>query len=79
MSTVQELQTWYQAQCNGKWEHTCGVKIETLDNPGWSLTIDLAETNLSGRSFTKIDRSSEIQLGWSARLEIRVLRGTEAP
>jgi hypothetical protein len=39
------LQRWYQAQCNEDWEHQFGVKIETLDNPGWSITIDLEETD----------------------------------
>lgn len=39
-----KLQNWYQSQCNGKWEHGCGVTIGTLDNPGWSVNIDLKDT-----------------------------------
>jgi len=35
-----ELQAWYVVQCDGDWEHTYGVKIETLDNPGWMLRVD---------------------------------------
>lgn len=35
------LERWYRAQCDGEWEHQCGVTIDTLDNPGWSVTIDL--------------------------------------
>ncbi len=42
-----ELQRWYLAQCNDDWEHSYGVTIETLDNPGWSVHIDLADTALS--------------------------------
>lgn len=42
------LQRWYFEQCNGDWEHSFGVKIDTLDNPGWMLTVDLAETSLAG-------------------------------
>lgn len=38
------LQQWYESECNGDWEHTFGIRIETLDNPGWLVTIDLAET-----------------------------------
>jgi hypothetical protein len=41
------LQQWYADRCNGDWEHLYGVTIGTLDNPGWSLDIDLAETILS--------------------------------
>jgi hypothetical protein len=51
MSAIEELQDWYGAQCNGDWEHLHGVTIESLDAPGWQVTIDLAETNLAGVAF----------------------------
>lgn len=38
------LERWYASQCNGKWEHGYGVHIETLDNPGWRMRIDLRDT-----------------------------------
>lgn len=40
------LQDWYRAQCNGEWEHVKGVTIETLETPGWMVTIDLEGTPL---------------------------------
>jgi len=40
------LQNWYADQCNGKWEHSYGIKIQTSDNPGWIIEIDLALTRL---------------------------------
>ena len=52
---LHELQAWYRAQCNGDWEHTYGVTIGTLDNPGWSISIDLAETSLADRGFTMVE------------------------
>jgi hypothetical protein len=53
------LQGWYLAQCNGDWEHQQGVKISTLDNPGWRLVVDLLDTPLEGRPFitVSIERS----------------------
>ena len=33
------LEDWYADLCNGDWEHTGGIKIETLDNPGWCITV----------------------------------------
>jgi hypothetical protein len=54
MSTLEELQKWYMAQCDGDWEHAYGVKIITLDNPGWSITIDLEGTALEGLGFERI-------------------------
>lgn len=43
-------QAWYASQCNGDWEHQYGVKITTLDNPGWTVQIDLNDTALAGRT-----------------------------
>ncbi len=53
------LQQWYHSNCDGEWEHDWGVTVETLDNPGWSVFIDLSETRMEGVEFqeTKIDRS----------------------
>ena len=45
------LMNWYVRECNNDWEHSYGVKIETLDNPGWTIAIDLRETFLEGRCF----------------------------
>ena len=53
---LQALQRWYVAQCNGDWEHSLGVKIDTLDNPGWSLHVDLSGTPLAGRPFQSVSR-----------------------
>ena len=51
MNPLQELQNWYLSQCDDIWEHSYGVSISTLDNPGWSLEIDLAETSLKDIAF----------------------------
>ena len=53
------LEKWYFERCNGDWEHSWGVKIETLDNPGWRLRINLNETRAENRVLerTRIDRS----------------------
>jgi hypothetical protein len=48
------LMQWYSAQCNGEWEHAYGVVIETLDNPGWLLKIDLSYTDLAGMPFQTV-------------------------
>ena len=38
------LQGWVVAMCDGDWEHDAGIRLETLDNPGWRLTIALSGT-----------------------------------
>ena len=54
MDLLNWLNEWYKSNCNGDWEHCYGIKIETLDNPGWSLSIDLLGTELEDKSFNKI-------------------------
>jgi Immunity protein 53 len=51
MDDLTWLTRWYANQCNGGWEHQNGVKIDTLDNPGWILTISLEDTDLENRPF----------------------------
>lgn len=49
------LQNWYDANCNGDWEHSYSIKIETLDNPGWMVKIHLNETVLENVPFQVIE------------------------
>ena len=69
MDSIRWLQSWYQAQCNGDWEHTLGVVIETLDNPGWMVRIDLRGTQLETKPFQRIEQKIE-NGGW---LDCRVV------
>lgn len=55
MQPLERLQVWYQGQCNGDWEHTYGIKIDTLDNPGWTVQISLQETYLEAESFEDVE------------------------
>ena len=48
------LQNWYASQCNEDWEHTYGIDIQTLDNPGWLVIIDLGETELENYQFDQV-------------------------
>lgn len=51
MSTIERLQNWYVSQCNDDWEHTYGINIGTIDNPGWSLIIDLTDTDIQSKEY----------------------------
>ncbi|MFG0284068.1 MAG: immunity 53 family protein [Phycisphaerales bacterium JB039] len=50
------LMKWYDARCDGEWEHSFGIKIETLDNPGWSIEVDLSGSGLEDRAFERLER-----------------------
>jgi hypothetical protein len=54
-----QLEEWYSKHCDGDWEHSERIKLNTIDNPGWYLTINLEETELEG----KYVRNTEIERG----------------
>lgn len=54
MSIISRLCIWFERQCVGDWSEDRGIKIDTLDNPGWSLKIDLLGTTLENREFETI-------------------------
>ncbi|KUL23378.1 Imm53 family immunity protein [Streptomyces regalis] len=47
------LVRWYRSQCDGDWEHEYGVRLASLDNPGWHIEVDLLETDAEGRLMPK--------------------------
>ena len=62
--TLVRLQNWYRSVCNGDWEHTYGVFIDNIDNPGWRLQIDLTGTYLDGVAFDAIEIHRENVENW---------------
>jgi hypothetical protein len=58
------LAVWYAAQCDGSWEHSHGITIETLDNPGWSVKVDLADTALRDMTFITVEHQLENSTSW---------------
>lgn len=55
---------WYESQCDGEWEHGFGPSINTIDNPGWRLKIDLAGTGWDGRTLERINHNYEHETQW---------------
>jgi len=60
MGVLDDIQDWFEAQCNGDWEHTFGIKIENMDDPGWYVEFDLRDTILEDQSF------EVLQDGWDS-------------
>lgn len=54
MDPAQFLIEWYARHCDGEWEHEFGVQINTLDNPGWTCSINLKQTCMDGVPFDAV-------------------------
>jgi len=74
-----DLQRWYSARCNGDWEHDFGISIATLDNPGWSVDIQLAKTELADVAFDEIDRRESDREWVVCRVREQVFEGRGGP
>ncbi len=48
------LQKWYFIHCDEGLEHSKRIRLETIDNPGWLLTINLEDTALADQVFQEI-------------------------
>jgi hypothetical protein len=57
---LQWLEKWYATQCNGTWEHQHGILVQSLDNPGWLVKIDLNGTNIEKFASDQILRTTGV-------------------
>jgi hypothetical protein len=79
MNTLTELQRWYEAQCDGDWEHDSGIEIATLDNPGWTVTINLVGTALENREFRELEDLTPEREWMKCWIENTTFRGVGGP
>ncbi len=59
-----KIQSWYVAMCNDDWEHTYGIFISNIDNPGWSLKVELKDTYLYDVEFKKMHIQRDDENDW---------------
>lgn len=55
---------WYSNQCNGIWELENQIKIDTLDNPGWTIEIGLKSTQLEQSEIKSRSIRNEDETNW---------------
>ena len=76
---IEWLQKWYLNRCNADWEHEYGIHIETLDNPGWSVVIDLSNTEIEDFEiqYTLLENSDFDWIAYS--VSNKTFRGVGSP
>ncbi|MBN9046423.1 MAG: immunity 53 family protein [Rhizobiales bacterium] len=80
MDVLDWFSRWYEAQCDGDWEHGFGPSISTVDNPGWSLKIDLSGTDCDGRTLERITHNYGHEADWwTCWTENNVFHGVGGP
>lgn len=56
MNIFSWLENFFIQNCDGNWEHGDVIQIASLDNPGWSVRIDLVGTELAEPDFTDVQQ-----------------------
>ena len=46
MDIITWISKWFANECDGDWEHENQIRIQTVSNPGWYITIALTHTQL---------------------------------
>ena len=64
MSELKKFEDWFAARCDGDWEHSAGIKITTLDNPGWSLEVRLHDTCMEGHTLEGVESIGAKKTGY---------------
>lgn len=76
---LEALQGWYRSRCDGEWEHSYGIEISTLDNPGWLVAIDLKDTPWAERPFSPVERMGHETEWILCRVEDSRFEGSGGP
>lgn len=63
---IKWLQNWYYQLCDGEWEHENRIRIESIDNPGWSIEIDISKcgSDILPKSWTLYELSDNNWIGF---------------
>jgi hypothetical protein len=61
---LERLEEWFESNCDGDWEHGYGIRIETLDNPGWMLRFDLTGTRLQDATVDRVSKNGPNENIW---------------
>lgn len=54
MLSWEQFEDWYARHCDGCWEHGEGIRIDSLDDPGWKVKIALRGTALESNEFPEV-------------------------
>ncbi len=69
------LQKWFKDQTDGNWEHEVIIKIESIDNPGWSIEIDLMKSDIIPIEWRLFEISDDNWLGYKFEDNIFYIAG----
>lgn len=79
MDVLEWLGKWYQKQCDGVWEDDHGIDIQTMNNPGWQVRIELHGTPYSNIELEWTSEQNEDEDWYGYKFELAVFDGIGDP
>lgn len=79
MNSFDWIAKWYASNCDGDWEHMYQVRIYTVDNPGWRVEIDIAETIQQDKKFEHFSKCEDEDNWISCEVKNDVFYGNGDP
>lgn len=73
------LEAWFQRHCNGTWEDDHAIKIQTVDAPGWYVSIDVSGTPLQDVFFDPVVQATSERDFIQCNIEQSCFRATCSP
>ncbi|NBB51529.1 rhodanese-related sulfurtransferase [Rhizobium sp. CRIBSB] len=58
------LEQYLLGHANGEWEHDFGITIQSSDNPGWVVTIDLSEMARESLTVDPVTKTRKSETDW---------------
>ena len=59
MNHIQEIRDWFEENSDGDGEHENGVLIQTIDNPGGMVDVNIVGTDLEDIHFELFSKPSK--------------------
>ena len=79
-NVLSKVQFWFRSQCDNDWEHSFGITIETSDNPGWLVTIDLEDTEMEDHAMPILEQGTYGHEDWViCKIEDKKFRAAGGP
>ena len=73
------MQDWYGQHCDGDWEHAEHFIIQSTDDPGWLVSINLEETECEGKEFHSINIKNDKEDRYQCFLDKKKFIGKGGP
>lgn len=73
------LESWYQRQCDGAWEHNQGIRLESLRRRGWRLVISLEGTEAENAAPNRLNMDTSGEEWIDCRISEQRFEGAGDP